>query len=162
MLCLALTLALTRITPNQEERIIHDIDASPTINTNEYRRTMSMNMKCPRFHQQLHLNLKLKRIIEDSGGCVNHLHVLWHLPDLSMWPMIPSKKSDKQSMSSCLFISHNFSLWIYEIAERSDGCPHKIHHNHPKHKYTIILFIGDEMLKLEYCCLGILVCWMKI
>ncbi|KAI3522353.1 hypothetical protein L1887_00068 [Cichorium endivia] len=83
-------------TPDQEERIIHEIEASPVINTDESRRT-EHEPEVPATPPTASPQPKTQRIVDDSGGVVNLSQVLWHQSDLSVRPVMPSKKSDKQS-----------------------------------------------------------------
>ncbi|XP_023735102.1 serine/threonine-protein kinase RUNKEL [Lactuca sativa] len=85
-------------TPDPEERIIHEIDASPLINTDESRRTdHESESSVPPTPPTASPQPKTQRIIEDSGGVVSLSQVVWHSSDLSVRPVMPSKKSDKQS-----------------------------------------------------------------
>ncbi|CAH1451771.1 unnamed protein product [Lactuca virosa] len=85
-------------TPDPEEKIIHEIDASPLINTDESRRTdHESESSVPATPPTASPQPKTQRIIEDSGGVVSLSQVVWHSSDLSVRPVMPSKKSDKQS-----------------------------------------------------------------
>lgn len=82
-------------TPDQEERVVHEIDASPVINTDESRRIAEPEV--PATPPSASPQPKTQRVVDDSGGAVNLSQVLWHQSDLSVRPVMPSKKSDKQS-----------------------------------------------------------------
>ncbi|KAL4592951.1 hypothetical protein LXL04_005959 [Taraxacum kok-saghyz] len=79
-------------TPDQEERIVREIDASPVINTDE-----SHEPEVPATPPTASPQPKSQKLVDDSGGALNLSQVLWHQSDLSVRPVMPSKKSDKQS-----------------------------------------------------------------
>nr|XP_043611754.1 serine/threonine-protein kinase RUNKEL [Erigeron canadensis] len=79
----------------------HDLVASPMINTlatDDSRtdfETSSDHIEVPATPPSASPQPKIKRAPEGSEGAFNLSNVLWHTSDLSVRPVMPSKKSDK-------------------------------------------------------------------
>ncbi|KVH89837.1 Armadillo-like helical [Cynara cardunculus var. scolymus] len=133
-------------TPDQEERRLDEIDrnthnlvASPMVNTpaTEYSRrteheSSSNHIEVPATPPTASPQSKIQRIIEDSGGAVesdtsrsspNLSQVLWHPSDLSVRPVMPSKKSDKgsEAVPSLPFDAMPASDFVKMSKEQLDG-----------------------------------------
>ncbi|KAD2034903.1 hypothetical protein E3N88_41985 [Mikania micrantha] len=94
----------TRTIDENSTVLDHDLIASPMVNTpatDDSRRTddesSSDHIEVSSAPPSASPQPKVKNVLDGSDGAVNLSTVLWHASDLSVRPVMPSKKSDKGS-----------------------------------------------------------------